>query len=112
MILYYTILGFFIYLLISHFIGIKEGIDETTQSQFAPPDLNSDPAVLSKMNAANINYLKTQIDEVTRIVNENSVNIKQFGKEMTDRMIDMSGQVAVAADCTVSPTNTCSRMMD
>lgn len=123
MILYYIILIFFAYLFISHFTSIKEGFDEETPTQFTTPNLNDDPMVLAKTNAANINYLKTQIDsisdlkqqivDISGVVHTNSINIKQFGKEMSDQMINMSGQVAVASNCKISPTsNDCSRVLD
>lgn len=112
MLLHYIILILFLFLLISHFSKFIlptytiEGMTDSSvsgQPQYINPQLENDPIYLAKINAANITYLKSQIDvistlkqqvtDISGVVHTNSENIKQFGKEMTSRMNSMNNQI-------------------
>ena len=112
MLLHYIILILFLFLLISHFSKFIlptytiEGMTDSSvsgQPQYINPQLENDPIYLAKINAANITYLKSQIDvistlkqqvtDISGVVHTNSENIKQFGKEMTSRMSSMNNQI-------------------
>ena len=68
-ILSYLLIIFFIFLILSHFISnmhmnLVEGATGNIQKQYTDPGLNNDPLYISKINAANVSYLKERIDEL------------------------------------------------
>ena len=65
---------------------VIEGMDDTTTStEFAPYDSN-DPLILSKQNAANINYLKQRLDEMG--------NMKTTVDNLSQQVDELNQQVA------------------
>ena len=94
LILFFTILIFthFYEVLVTHNI-IEEF--ETTVSTYTPPTAaSSDPTVVSKINASNITYLKTQtdlippisnkVDELAATVKNNSAAIMALSKQTSN----------------------------
>jgi hypothetical protein len=93
LILFFTILIFihFYEVLVTHNI-IEEF--ETTVSTYTPTAASSDPTVVSKINASNITYLKTQtdlippisnkVDELAATVKNNSAAIMALSKQTSN----------------------------
>jgi hypothetical protein len=64
----------------------KKKIVEGAANQYQDPDLESDPLYLATVNAANITYLKSQIDNI---------------QTLKEQIYDMSGQVQINASAIV-----------
>ena len=64
----------------------KKKVIEGATTQYQDPDLQSDPLYLATVNAANITYLKSQIDNI---------------QTLKEQIYDMSGQVQINASSIV-----------
>ena len=64
----------------------KKKVIEGAATQYQDPDLQSDPLYLATVNAANITYLKSQIDNI---------------QTLKEQIYDMSGQVQINASAIV-----------
>jgi hypothetical protein len=80
MVLTRLILLIFIFLILRQLFEVlfKRKIIEGAATQYQDPDLQSDPLYLATVNAANITYLKSQIDSI---------------QTLKEQIYDMSGQV-------------------
>ena len=80
MVLTRLILLIFIFLILRQLFEMlfKRKIIEGATTQYQDPDLQSDPLYLATVNAANITYLKSQIDSI---------------QTLKEQIYDMSGQV-------------------
>jgi hypothetical protein len=82
------VLLIFTLLIIFQFYQIlfKKNIIEGAATQYQDPDLQSDPLYLATVNAANITYLKSQIDNI---------------QTLKEQIYDMSGQVQLNSSAIV-----------
>lgn len=85
---------------------IREGLENmelsTNTIRYTDPGLNNDPLYLAKLNAANISYLKDQIDklnglkeQVTTLRSEtdnNSTAIRGIGDQLTVTSQELTGR--------------------
>ena len=80
MVLSRLILLIFILLILHQLYEVlfKKKVIEGAATQYQDPDLQSDPLYLATVNAANITYLKSQIDNI---------------QTLKEQIYDMSGQV-------------------
>jgi len=111
MILHNVIIILFVLLIVCHLykvlnpVSIIEGATSYTGT-YTNPNLDNDPTYLARINAANITYLKEQIDsignlrqqivDVSGVVHTNSDNIKEFGKQMSNNLNMMKHQITGA----------------
>jgi len=109
------ILSFLIFLSILRFLkrfliytGLerREGLEpmdpNASTSQYTDPGLNNDPLYLAKLNAANISYLKDQVDKLNGLkeqvatissqTDNNSTAIKGIGDQMTVSSQQLTGR--------------------
>ena len=79
----------------------KKKIIEGAANQYQDPDLQSDPLYLATVNAANITYLKSQIDSIQTLkeqiydmsgqVQQNAVAIVGVNQAMSNASTDITG---------------------
>lgn len=64
MILLYIISTFLVYLIINHllFYKVRENLEV-----YKDPNLGDDPIYLAKLNASNISFLKSRLDDITKM---------------------------------------------
>lgn len=103
MILSRLILLIFILLILHQLFEMlfKKKIIEGAATQYQDPDLQSDPLYLATVNAANITYLKSQIDNIQTLkeqiydmsgqVQLNSSSIVGLNQSMSDASADITG---------------------
>jgi len=107
MILHNVIIILFVLLIVCHLykvlkpVSIIEGV-----ATYTDPNLDNDPTYLARINAANITYLKEQIDtigslrqqivDISGVVHTNSDNITAFGQQMNNQLNTMKQQITGA----------------
>ena len=79
----------------------KKKVIEGAATQYQDPDLQSDPLYLATVNAANITYLKSQIDNIQTLkeqiydmtgqVQNNASSIVGLNQSMSDVSTDITG---------------------
>lgn len=97
-------------------VGKRETISDDGK-EYYNPELNNDPVYLGKLNAANIAYLKNQIDRISDLsakidtmdkqVQSNSYTINQLNTNLADTKKNTSGiSNAELANTASGATNT------
>jgi len=84
---------------------VREGLENSNNNNkktYTDPGLNDNPLYLSTINAANINYLKDQVDELSGVkqklttleskVNMNTEGIKALGEQFSKAAQDVTGR--------------------
>jgi len=105
-ILIIAIIGFLIYDVYKQFNPIIEGVTDDS-STYTDPNLSEDPVYMAKVNASNITYIKSRLDEITTLrtsveslqskVDSNSVVVQGLTSDM-----QTSGEEAVPDQQTTS----------
>jgi hypothetical protein len=82
--------------------GLENMPPNTTPSQYTDPGLNNDPLYLAKLNAANISYLKDQVDKLSGLkeqvatlsseTDNNSTAIRGIGDQLTASSQQLTGR--------------------
>jgi len=94
------IIIFIILLLLQFLSSLKEGMETNTPAQYQ----NDDPYILSKKNAANIDFLKEQNETITKDVSENTKKLQQLDKLredidiLTDQVNSLASEQATYAE--------------
>jgi len=92
-----------LYNLIKRFMKRKEGLENmATVSKYTETDLNADPLYLAKLNAANITYLKEQVDKLNGLkeqvatlnaeTDNNTTAITALGEQLTQTSQEITGR--------------------
>ena len=96
------IIIFIILLLLQFLSSLKEGMETNTPLQYKNYD--DDPFILSKKNAANIDFLKEQNETITKDVAENTKKLTGMDKLredidiLTDQVNSLAGEQATYAE--------------
>jgi len=96
------IIIFIILLLLQFLSSLKEGMETNTPAQYQNYD--DDPYILSKKNAANIDFLKEQNETITKDVSENTKKLQQLDKLredidiLTDQVNSLASEQATYAE--------------
>jgi len=93
---------FFIYMGWQRREGLENMAPNTATSHYTDPGLNNDPLYLAKLNAANISYLKDQVDKLnglkeqvatlTSQTNNNATAIRGVGDQLTASSQQLTGR--------------------
>ena len=83
---------------------VREGLENANNNKktYTEPGLSENPLYLATLNAANINYLKEQVDELSGVkqkvttleskVNMNTEGIKALGEQFSKAAQDVTGR--------------------
>jgi hypothetical protein len=79
-----------------------EGFTDSNEKTYTDPGLNRDPLYLATLNAANISYLKEQVDKLSELkqqvnvlksqVEANTTGINGIGEQMTLTTQELTGR--------------------
>ena len=93
---------FLIYMGLQRREGLENMPSNTVPSQYTDPGLNNDPLYLAKLNAANISYLKDQVDKLSGLkeqvatlsseTDNNSTAIRGIGVQLTASSQQLTGR--------------------
>ena len=81
-----------------------EGFTDSNEKTYTDPGLNKEPLYLATLNAANISYLKEQVDKLSELkqqvnilksqVEANTTGINAIGEQMTLTTQELTGRAA------------------
>ena len=93
---------FLIYMGLQRREGLENMPSNPVPSQYTDPGLNNDPLYLAKLNAANISYLKDQVDKLSGLkeqvatlsseTDNNSTAIRGIGDQLTASSQQLTGR--------------------
>ena len=82
--------------------GFTDTTEKNSKSLYTDPGLNKDPLYMSTINAANISYLKEQVDELSDLkqqvntlksqVEANTTGISALGEQMATASAELIGR--------------------